>query len=86
MAKYGVTPEWVKEQRERQMGICDICGVELCETNTVATHVDHDHTTGKVRGVICQACNKGLGYFRDRTDVLESAIIYLRKNNGRQAS
>jgi len=54
-----------------QEGKCAICKEE---TTLV---VDHDHTTGKVRGLLCSACNKGLGLFRDRVSFLLAAVNYL---------
>lgn len=50
---------------------CAICGVE---TRLV---IDHDHSTGLVRGLLCPPCNSGLGMFRDRTEALGAAIAYL---------
>ena len=50
---------------------CVICGTE--ETLVV----DHDHTTGKVRGMLCNHCNRGLGHFRDDPTLLEFAAQYL---------
>jgi len=50
---------------------CTICGDE---TELV---VDHCHSTHKIRGMLCNRCNKGLGLFRDSTDILEFARIYL---------
>jgi len=41
------------------------------------THVDHDHTTNKIRGLLCSLCNPALGSFRDSIDILKEAIYYL---------
>lgn len=57
-----------------QEGRCAICKRE----HTLV--VDHNHETGKVRGLLCPGCNHGLGRFRDNIDVLQSAIEYLRKD------
>jgi hypothetical protein len=55
----------------RQDGVCAICGRPNPE------HVDHDHETGAVRGILCFNCNGGLGQFRDSIDALLSAASYL---------
>lgn len=52
---------------------CDICGA------IEKLHIDHDHTTMKVRGFLCGNCNRGLGLFNDSILFLERAIEYLRK-------
>lgn len=59
---------------------CKICG-DYVETYSRSTHVDHDHKTGKVRGILCNNCNTGIGKFRDDTTILQKAIDYLNENN-----
>jgi hypothetical protein len=58
-----------------QGGCCAICrrGIVLGEND----HIDHCHGTGKVRGILCNACNSGLGFFRDNPKHLLRAIAYL---------
>jgi hypothetical protein len=58
---------------DEQMGKCAICGWAGNER----LYVDHDHRTGRVRGLLCNRCNVGLGCFRDQIDDLSRAIIYL---------
>jgi hypothetical protein len=71
---YGLTLEQYEEMWIAQGGKCAICGKDspsrlLC--------VDHDHETGKVRGLLCVHCNHLLGNARDKIQVLASAIQYL---------
>lgn len=56
---------------------CEICGMGYTKGN-VSLHIDHDHSTGKIRGVLCEKCNKGIGLFNDSADLLKSAIKYLK--------
>jgi hypothetical protein len=44
---------------------------------TQRMHIDHDHKTGLVRGLLCKHCNQGLGHFRDSTTFLHNAVGYL---------
>ncbi len=62
-----------------QSGKCAICGVEQ-EEETRRLAVDHDHETGKVRGLLCTACNKGLGHFKDSPYLLICAVVYLKES------
>lgn len=58
---------------ESQDGVCAIC-----KTNSdTKLSVDHDHDTGRVRGLLCRKCNLGIGFLRDSVDFLRNAIDYL---------
>lgn len=76
--RYGVSLEQVNSMREAQQGCCAICAVEL---DTTLTNVDHCHNTGKVRGLLCVNCNRGLGAFRDNIQNMEKALEYLKNAN-----
>lgn len=73
--RYGIGNAEFNSLVEAQGGVCAACREQKPE------HVDHDHVTGEVRGVLCFSCNGGLGLFRDRIQLLERAIDYLRDTN-----
>lgn len=80
--RYGVTPALYNEMLERQHHVCAICKMPetLIDRRTGKVKrlaVDHCHTTGKVRGLLCFNCNSGLGHFRDSSATLRGAISYL---------
>jgi len=60
-----------------QEGLCAIC---RGPSGRRALGVDHDHTTGAVRGLLCSTCNSGLGGFRDNAALLIEAIVYLNQH------
>ena len=74
----GATPEWFREHFLKQRGLCAICSVELALTGS-NTLVDHNHKTGRLRGILCRSCNSGLGQFRDSSTTLQLAIYYLEE-------
>lgn len=74
--KYGITKEQYKELLLIFGEDCCICTKKFKGT----PHIDHDHTTGKIRGLICRSCNAGLGLFKDDVDSLARAIIYLNQS------
>jgi len=67
-----------KRLYDAQKGKCACCGIHE-EGFERKLHVDHDHKTGKIRGLLCTQCNPGLGYFQDSIERLEKAITYLKK-------
>lgn len=80
--KYGISEEDLDKMHEEQGGSCAICSTELLYNGNGFTgaSIDHDHATGKVRGLLCGHCNGALGKFKDNVDTLQAAINYLRKH------
>lgn len=72
----GITLARFEEMLKAQGGVCAICfhvsedGRQLC--------VDHCHKTGKIRGLLCSACNTGIGLMKDDVSLMENAIKYLQ--------
>ena len=84
MAKYQLTVGEYEAILAAQGGGCAICGSAETYVNnrhgtTFSLSVDHDHETGVIRGILCGACNRGVGYFRDRPSLLDAASKYLRR-------
>jgi hypothetical protein len=71
---YGITVEEYNQKFMKQRGLCNICGKvkSLC--------VDHNHTTQKVRDLLCSSCNKLLGYAYEDPEILLSATKYLERH------
>jgi len=78
MKLYGITLDDYNKMFAEQEGKCSICGTHVCSTGR-ALAVDHDHETGKVRGLLCANCNTALGKFNDDVELLKKAIDYLRR-------
>lgn len=74
--KYGITQEDYNRMLAEQDGCCKICR-SSDPVGVKSFAVDHDHVTGKVRGLLCHRCNPGLGYFQDNPELLRKAIDYL---------
>jgi ferredoxin len=70
---YGITPSKFIEMLNSQNKQCGICKKDI----TQGANIDHCHKTGNIRGLLCSSCNKGLGHFRDKENLLENAISYL---------
>jgi len=73
---YGITLAEYDTMLEQQEGCCKVCGTDE-PGGQGRFHVDHNHTTGKVRGLLCSECNTGLGKFKDSPTVLLKALAYL---------
>lgn len=79
--RYGLTSGDFDLLLIAQSGRCAICKNVLVEgRNLSGLSVDHDHITGKVRGLLCRGCNVGLGYFKESASVALEAAVYLEKN------
>lgn len=74
---FGISAREYDEQLELQQGGCAICRAPVGDGAGRRLAVDHDHETGHVRGILCSACNLGLGKFRDDPFLLHRAISYL---------
>lgn len=77
--KYGVDEETVQEMLRQQGGGCAICGRKQPNGNSNVFHVDHDHTTGQVRGILCSSCNIGIGSLGDDARIVYAAFKYLER-------
>ncbi|WP_328297774.1 endonuclease VII domain-containing protein [Streptomyces sp. NBC_00435] len=74
LLNYGITEAEPDAMIAAQGGVCILC------RESPADHVDHDHRTGKVRGVLRFGCNAGIGQLKDRPDVLRRAAAYVEGN------
>lgn len=92
LEKFNLLETDYNDMIETQKGKCAICGnaefsVHHHSGKIRRLSVDHCHQTGKVRGLLCNLCNKGLGHFKDNVDYLIAAIKYLEKykdDNGKR--
>ena len=72
LSKYGLTEEFYISECNKG---CQICG------SKERLHIDHNHTTGKYRGILCGKCNQGIGLLNDNAEQLQKAAIYLQNTN-----
>lgn len=83
MSKFGISLNEYSQMYMAQNGKCAICESDYAGNRNgseKAFAVDHDHKTGKVRGLLCEACNTGIGKLKDDPEILRSAIRYLEKS------
>lgn len=75
--QYGLRPDDIQRMLASQDGGCEICRTPLHGDKD--TCVDHDHESGRVRGLLCHSCNIGLGKFRDDLALVRVAVEYLAR-------
>lgn len=78
--KYNISQEDYENLLKIQNNRCAICENLFSDTKGHRPHIDHCHSTNKVRGLLCPNCNIGLGNFYDDINSLSNAIIYLKEN------
>lgn len=78
LKKYGLTKEQNELLYKKQEGKCAICNIFFLRKDLV---VDHNHTTGETRGLLCNSCNRGIGLLKDNVEILFAAQQYLMKYN-----
>ncbi len=78
--KYKITLEERNTIEVKQNSKCAICGVHSSK-EIRGLFIDHNHKTNQVRGLLCNSCNRGIGYFRDDKDIVEKARIYLHEHS-----
>jgi hypothetical protein len=81
LRKYGLSRVAFSGLYAEQNGRCAVCSRLLVPRGDQARqpHVDHDHKSGKVRGLLCGSCNRGIGLFKDRPTTLRAAATYLER-------
>ena len=75
LRKYGITADEYRAMLAEQNGVCAICH-QPCQTNEMLS-VDHDHQTGRIRGLLCRKCNRAIGMLGDSPRLLVEALKYL---------
>jgi len=79
---YKINVDDYNKMYDSQNGLCYICNTEgftMAEHHKLKLVVDHCHTTGKVRGLLCHNCNRALGLLKDNIDSFKRAIVYLER-------
>lgn len=88
LRRYGLTVRQYEHLLQKQGGACALCGLPSAKKQARVKggpviperlHVDHDHRTGKVRGLLCWVCNTGIGKLRDDPGLLRKAAEYIER-------
>ena len=79
---YGLSWQDYTELFDRQKGRCALCGSEHALLDLGGLCVDHDHETGRVRGLLCKGCNSALGALGDTIPAIRRVLSYLETSKG----
>jgi hypothetical protein len=84
MYSFGISLEQYEQMEAAQGGVCAVCGQPEREIHPRSGKrrnlaVDHDHNTNQIRGLLCNACNRGIGLLNDDPEMLRAAIAYLER-------
>ena len=79
-AQYGLSLDDYSELLTKQNNKCAICATSESDHQSGRFLVDHNHDTGEVRGILCNSCNSGIGFFNDDKEKLSNAIKYLDRD------
>ena len=79
---YDISVEDVQKIYDSQNGKCKICGVfKEGFSSSQGLVIDHCHSTGKIRGLLCQSCNAGIGHLQESPEIFRKALLYLEIEN-----
>ena len=78
LSQYGITVEQYKDMLEEQSGVCAVCSNTCSSKKSLA--VDHNHETGRVRGLLCLRCNTALGLLKDDPATIENLLRYANRH------
>jgi len=76
---HGVTPEQFNNMILSANNCCQICKKPFGNNRATTPHIDHNHKTGEIRGLLCKFCNSGIGMFMENITIMETAIKYIEK-------
>jgi hypothetical protein len=78
---YGLSLQQYEDMKANQNGVCAICN--KIPANNKSLQIDHNHRTGKVRGLLCFRCNFGMSYFSEDVERFKRVVVYLEENDGK---
>lgn len=82
--KWGLSIEEFEAMIKKQDGKCAICSTNVPGGAHNVWHIDHDHETDEIRGLLCSKCNIGLGHFQDDFELLQKASEYLKLHSSKE--